>query len=795
MGTRLSIGKSFCYSVTAWLTIVLLLSIVAVAAQAQPVPGGNLDPTEIPKYVIPLVIPPVMKNNGEPDNYDIAIRQFRQQILPGGIWNTITGRQDPYKPTKIWGYGPDQDRPPPVAPSSKSQFNYPSYTIETLANQPFNPDNSINVRWINGLVDERNRFLKHLLPVDQTIHWANPAQECRHGPSRTDCEGISDKFYEGPVPMVTHVHGAHVEPESDGYPEAWWLPAARNIPKNFATSGKLFNDTTGNNPGNLGYADYSYRNDEPATTLWFHDHTLGITRLNVYAGLAGFWLMRGGLYDGGTDFSTGEPAVFPGPAPVAGEGVLDLVTPGNPVRNKIREIPLLIQGRSFNDQGRRLFYPKNRAFFEDVRKDQLNIQFAPVSDINPIWNVEAFFNVIVVNGVSWPTLDVAQDRYRFRILNGCQSRTLNLALFVVNPDGSIGEEIPIYQIGASGGFVSQVVEIKTGFATQLPGDGTIPEPQPAPMPQQALLLSLAERADVIVDFAGLPDGTVVRMVNTAPDFPFDGFQNDIPADPGTTGQVMQFIVDSGLNGAAGSTDGKTTAPEDLILNTPPALGPADNSDQPRRVSLNEVDSASVCVLADSTTEDLLVPINQVSCSSEAPPGAEVVFYGPSIDLVGTVNGSGTSASGNPLKWTAQGVGVQKILSVPAGSVGVWVTENPPLNAIEIWDIYNFTMDAHPIHLHLVGFEVVSRTLFDGTPSPNGSRQAWETGFKDTLIAYPGQITRIKALFDIEGLYVWHCHILEHEDSEMMRPYFVGKGRNKKHKRDKDYDYDDDHDYR
>lgn len=150
-------------------------------------------------------------------------------------------------------------------------------------------------------------------------------------------------------------------------------------------------------------------------------------------------------------------------------------------------------------------------------------------------------------------------------------------------------------------------------------------------------------------------------------------------------------------------------------------------------------------------------------------------YGPSIDLVGTVDGEGVTATGEPLRWTAPGVGVERTVTVPSGTATVWVTENPPLGAIEQWDIYNFTMDAHPIHLHLVNFEVVGRTLPDGTPGPNGSQQAWESGFKDTVIAYPGEITTIKALFDIEGLYVWHCHILEHEDSEMMRPYFAGNG--------------------
>ena len=101
-----------------------------------------------------------------------------------------------------------------------------------------------------------------------------------------------------------------------------------------------------------------------------------------------------------------------------------------------------------------------------------------------------------------------------------------------------------------------------------------------------------------------------------------------------------------------------------------------------------------------------------------------------------------------------------------------VTENPTVGATETWEIYNFTADAHPIHLHLVRFAVVGRSLMDGTPSAHGNPQPWESGYKDTVIAYPDEITRVKALFDIPGLYVWHCHIVEHEDNEMMRPYVV-----------------------
>lgn len=124
-----------------------------------------------------------------------------------------------------------------------------------------------------------------------------------------------------------------------------------------------------------------------------------------------------------------------------------------------------------------------------------------------------------------------------------------------------------------------------------------------------------------------------------------------------------------------------------------------------------------------------------------------------------------------------------------------ITEKPTEGDVEIWRIVNLTEDAHPIHLHLVMFQVLDRTPFDAEgyaeaqqawlagmgPQPvvedflTGDPIApnpWETGWKDTVIANPGQVTRIIAHFDLAGLYVWHCHILEHEDNEMMRPYEV-----------------------
>jgi FtsP/CotA-like multicopper oxidase with cupredoxin domain len=742
--------------------IVFCLSLAATSASAQALPGGTLDPLSVPKYVTPLVIPPVMDNDGATDSYDLAVREFKQQILPGGIWNTLNGRSDSFAATTVWSYGPAADPVPAVAPDPGSQFNYPAYTVETLSNVP------VSVRWINDLVAPNGDCLPHLLSVDQTLHWANPPMDCRDGTTRTDCSGDNPDPYLGPVPIVTHVHGAHVDPHSDGYPEAWWLPAC-NVPAGYATSGSLFDDATGANPGNLGYADYVYRQDQPATTLWYHDHSLGMTRSNVYAGPAGFWLVRGGKYDKVVDTSTDDTAVLPGPAPVEGQGVLELNVPGDPVRDSIREIPIVIQDRSFDANGASLFYPDNRAFFEGLNEatgpkqfkgaGKLKIDFVPDSDIAPIWNPEAFFNVMVVNGVSWPELEVAPARYRFRLLNGCNSRFLNLALFT---DG--GQEIPFYQIGAEQGFLPQVVRVETGFATPLPGDGTLPPLVPASDLQQALLMALAERADVIVDFSGLADGTVVRMINTAPDAPFGGFP-DVPADPDTTGQVMEFVVNSALLLAS---DSMTASPLNLKPKAEKKL--AGKVDVTRQVSLNEGESEVVCVDVDAKGNVVQVAGTPPDCPGLSAP------FGPKEALLGQVDLTGATAEGIPLKWTdTTGVSTPVPVTMADGVTVklVNVTENPILGDTEDWDMYNFSEDAHPIHLHLVRFEVIGREAIDGGPSIVGNDpQPWETGFKDTVIAYPDEITTVRAKFDVEGLYVWHCHIVEHEDNEMMRPYVV-----------------------
>ena len=186
------------------------------------------------------------------------MRQFQQQILPGGIWATLpgcTGANCTFPPTTVWSYGPDADPTPAVAPDPASQFNYPAYTLENEAYT------TTTVDWINELVvdpvackaskaskkaatDPACNYLSHLLPIDRTLHWANPEQLTCMDPTKTkDCRpdpangAILQQPYLGPVPIITHVHGAHVGPESDGYPEAWYLPDANNIPAGYATTG------------------------------------------------------------------------------------------------------------------------------------------------------------------------------------------------------------------------------------------------------------------------------------------------------------------------------------------------------------------------------------------------------------------------------------------------------------------------------------------------------------------------------------------------------------------------------
>jgi bilirubin oxidase len=631
----------------------------AIAASSSP----SLPGTGIPKYELPLVIPPAMPRTGtslitggkNADYYEIAVRQFSQRILPPSLPETT-----------VWSYG---------SVRHPATFNYPAFTIEASWRRP------VRVKWINDLVKANGDFLPHLLPVDPTLHWANPPGGTAGRDTRPDFDLAGTPGpYTGPVPIVTHLHGGEATPqESDGYPESWFLPAADNIPAGYATTGTFYDVFKQSSPLGAswaaGTAVFQYPNDQRAATLWYHDHTLGMTRLNVYAGPAGFYLLRGGPSD--------IPGRLPRPAPATGD------RPGT----SYYEIPIAIQDRSFNDDGS-LFYPDSREYFDGFAGPYIGAEAcdgAP-SDISPIFNPEVFGDTMVVNGRSWPFLEVEQRRYRFRFLNGCNSRFLILTL---------DNDLPFWQIGSEGGFL------------------------PQPVRREQLLMGPAERADVIVDFTDVPAGTEIILLNIGPDEPFGGGKPGVDftsADPSSTGQVMQLRV------VPSRHSDPSLPPDHLRLPKLEALGTAELT---RRVSLNEEGSETVRTSGEP-------PV--LNCDS----GGE---FGPREALLGTMDGEP-----NPLKWSDP------------------VTENPTVDATEVWELHNFTEDAHPIHIHELQFEVVNRQPFEGAPY---DPEPWETGRKDTVIAYPGEITRVKATFGVPGRFVWHCHIVEHEDNEMMRPYVIG----------------------
>lgn len=663
-------------------------------AVGDPIPGGSLDVGSLPQFTSPLLIPPVMprarrrvvRGGRNVDEYEIAVRQFEQQVLPAGLPRTT-----------VWGYGA-------VAADRQGRdllgvFHAPSLTIEAKVGTP------VRVRWINELVDAEGRYLPHLLPVDPTLHWANPGTLGHthtdtkpdltgrtYIPTRSPDDEIDEATqytrYWGPVPLVTHVHGAvGVGDESDGYPEAWYLPDATNLgdhtphgtwwPFFARKAARRFDVDWG-----PGYAVAQYPNENRASTIWYHDHALGLTRLNVYAGPAGFFILRGGPAgdDSVRDARTSAKAVLPGPAPRYGA----------PATERVRDIPLAIQDRSFNADGS-LFYPDTRAFFDGYEGPYLPEEG---SETPPLWNPEFFGNTLIVNGRTWPFLTVERRRYRFRVLNGCQSRFLIL-------DFSDIPGVSAWQIGNEGGLLPAPVDLSSRHGGRL-------------------LLGPAERADLIVDFARVPLGPH-ELRNVGPDEPYGGGEPGVdfePSDPATTGKVLQFRV------VRAREADDTTPPQHLRL---PGIAALPEASVTRRLALLE----------------------------HAHGGG-----GPTAAVLGIVTDAG-HAHGQ--MWSDE------------------VTTNPKVGATEVWEVYNLTGDAHPIHVHEVTFEVLGRQDIDvddeevsvregSTPEPP---HPWERGRKDTVVALPEQVTRIRATFNEAGQYVWHCHILEHEDNEMMLPFRVG----------------------
>ena len=575
--------RKFTTPIYGW--VFFIFFFICSTANTQ----GLLNPRTQPQFILNSLPVPSIIDGRSGGTFTIDINQFDQWL---GLIDPITQQ---HINTKVWGYN----------------GSYPGPSIVARKDVP------INVFWRNKLVNGSNQPLPHLLPIDRSIDWAF---------------GNDPSWQSYGVPVVTHVHGGHTESASDGLPDNWYTP-------DFAKKGPGFIK------GDI--EPYHYDNDQEAATIWYHDHALGVTRLNVYAGLAGYYL----------------------------------VTDNNEISmqatNKLPAAPydlgLAIQDRMFTSTGQ-LFYP---TAIEEDGEDGDDRGILP----------EVFGDFILVNGMTWPVLDVEPRQYRFRMLNGSDSRFYNLYL-------SSGQQF--IQIGSDQGFLY------------------------APFAINQMLLAPGERKDIILDFSdpALWGQTIILKNNAKTPYP----RGEAP-DPQTTGRIMAFRINKPLD-----------------LNYPLTALPA-------------------------TLRSPIVPLQ-----TDLAPRKLILFetedeYGRIMPILGTVDDG--------------------MLGFRDG-----LTENPALNSTEIWELYNETMDAHPIHLHLVTMQMISRQKFvarvnEETGKPSNIRLVGqpkypgpdEQGWKDTWVMNPGEVTKVIAKFDRPGLYVWHCHILSHEEHDMMRPFYVGETNN------------------
>jgi spore coat protein A, manganese oxidase len=610
---------------------------IELAEHSIALTSNSLDPLSIPMFENQLNSPPpvydpkVVSDGGKVvrHEYTIVMASFKEQILPPSM-NLLT---------TVWGYGGSAHD---AVTGSSLGFvqNSPGPTFEATRGIP------IQVEWQNNITSP------YMFAVDPTIHWANP----NSNPASTAPFPVYPPGYlnaQSPVPLVTHLHGGENQSFYDGGPNGW-----------FTSSGKHGSQYNTYQQTDSNKAVYYYPNTQQATTLWYHDHALGLTRLNVESGLAGFYLIR---------------------EPQSGNDQVAAMLPTGKY-----EMPLVIQDRAFNTDGS-LYYPS-------VGLDPTN---------HPYWNNNFLGNTLMVNGKVWPNMNVDRGQYRLRFLNGSNSRFYTI---------SFSNAMAFIQIGSDGGYLKKPVSF-TSF-----------------------LLAPAERVDVIVDFSSLAPGEKVILKNTA-------LTSNTAQEKQTIGQIMQFTATN------------QTAP------SPFDLSKAPNPFNPT------IAAAGFPTLPTATKQRILT-----------------------LYEVTEPNGNMVEALLDGQMWDAA------------------ISENPQVGTTEEWIIVNPTMDAHPIHLHLIQFQIVKRqtlesTLYlddwkalNGTPPLKNPTQNLnlnnylsnaqtpiqpnEQCWKDTVNVNAGEALTIRVRFaQQDGSsfpfdatagpgYVWHCHLLEHEDNEMMRPYKV-----------------------
>ena len=713
---------------------------------AVPLTPGSVSTaqTPLPSATIPKYVTPLRTFSGQrvsAPSFTTKIVEFPQQVLPASMYPASHSDG-----TWLWGYQVDGNQP-----------SWPGVSVEAVRNT------ATTITYVNALPpSSATSKLESLLTIDQTIHWADPLGQM----------GSTDP-YRGPIPTAIHLHGAEVPSSFDGAPDAWFTPDGRHGAAYDSLHAVAANSIV-----------YQYPNTQPSTALWFHDHALGITRINVYAGLATFYLLR-------DQFDTGKA--------------------NNPLRLPAGnyEIELMIQDRLFDTNG--------QLRFPDGANSDADLNGPPSNPLtHPYWIPEFFGDAMVVNGRTWPVLKVEPRRYRFRFVNACNARFLQMNLTdAANASSTTPPSaLPFWQIGTDGGLLDRPVQLNN----------------PTDPNAQKLFLAPSERADVIIDFAGMTGRSLVLTNDGLFPYPSGGAVN-----PDLDGQIMRFdvvlpsttSVDTTFNPATGAAlRGGTGQPPAIVRLANPKTGAVAAGVKPsvkRQLVIYEQETVD-CAVSDSSDGPVEAFLNNSKWS-------------------GVHDGTDTPIPGST-----------KDQQVP----GLWLTEVPRVGSTEIWELINTTEDAHPIHIHLIQFQVLNRQPMDtdsyldtwaaafpggsfagqqcdgtfgitnyppgqimpgygpprdyNTPNADGALggnpaaspflsgaiqvpDANEAGWKDTFKVLPHMVNRVLVRFapietPIAGAspginryafdptvgpgYVWHCHILDHEDNEMMRPYIPVK---------------------
>ncbi|MEV0945549.1 multicopper oxidase domain-containing protein [Rhodococcus sp. NPDC049939] len=520
----------------------------------------------------------------------------------------------------------------------------------------------VQVEWRNQLPNDE----PYILPIDLTLH-------IPHLPNAT-AEFIEQK------PVVIHLHGGHTESESDGNPEAWYT-------QEYQATGPDWDKSV-----------YFYDNTQEAAGLWYHDHTVGMTRLNTYAGLAGMYLIK--------------------------DATEDRLIDGSIIPDDDHMIEIVIHDALFDDEGN-LYYPGRHGepINPIIQKD--------IADNWPDPTVldEFFGTHILVNGMAWPKVELEPNKYRLRLLNASSSRS-----YVLEFDNGM----EFFQIGSDGGFLNSPVRL-----TQL-------------------VVTPAERMDIIVDFNDCANQQII-LKNLGPELPFRGYVD--PAEPANSMKLVynaggDRVISDGMGGLATIADPESTG---LVM----------------RFDIGEAGPQSE---AQAINFDPTIPLReplQLLPRDNPQTVRQLVLFNLRDDMDRTLVLMGTLESGSLFFMDE-------------------TTEIVPQNSTEIWEIYNTTGSAHPMHIHQVQFQVIDRQEFNGDlvnrtqqfmDDPNRTFQGAtldlhglngdpvlpqpnEQGRKDTVLALAGQVTRLVAHFDRPGNFVWHCHIITHEDYDMMRKFQV-----------------------